>query len=58
MEKAFNDLGKDGWEIVSVTPIGLHVGGDSDLSFGGVGSGEVEGKFEKIAEYFKKTVKK
>ena len=58
MEKAFNDLGKEAWELVSVTPIGLHVRGDSDSSFGGIGSGEVEGKFEKIAAYFKKAVEK
>ncbi len=58
MEKAFNDIGKEGWELVSVTPIGLRVRGDSDSSFGGVGSGEVEGKFEKIAAYFKKAVEK
>ena len=27
MEKAFNDLGKEGWERVSVTPIGLALEG-------------------------------
>ena len=25
MEKTFNELGKDGWELVSVVPIGLKV---------------------------------
>ena len=49
MEKVFNELGKDGWELVSVTPIGL------SISFGGVGGGETSGQFEKIAAYFKKT---
>lgn len=58
MEKTFNDLGKEGWELVSVTPIGLFVKGDSDSSFGGVGSGELEGKFDNIAAYFKKVVEK
>lgn len=58
MEKAFNDLGKEGWELVSVTPIGLLVKGESDSSFGGIGSGEVDGKFVKIAAYFKKIVEK
>ena len=54
MEKAFNDLGKEGWELVSVTPIDLHIKGDYDATFGGVGTGETEGKFDKIAAYFKK----
>ena len=37
MEKAFNDLGKEGWELVSVTPIGLKVEGytDTTLWYGG-----------------------
>ena len=53
MEKAFNDLGKEGWELVSVTPIGLKVEGYTDTTLG-YGGGESSGKFEKIAAYFKK----
>ena len=55
MEKTFNDLGKDDWELVSVTPIGLKVEGYSDTTLGYVG-GESSGKIEKIAAYFKKQV--
>ena len=54
MEKAFNELGNEGWELVSVTPVCLSIKGDYDSSFGGVGGGETSGKFEKIAAYFKK----
>ena len=54
MEKAFNDLGKEGWELVGVTPIGLKVEGDSDTTLG-YGGGEVIGNFEIIAAYFKKS---
>jgi len=54
MEKTFNDLGKDGWELVSVVPIGLKIEGYSDVTLG-YGGGESSGKFEKIAAYFKKT---
>jgi len=54
MEKAFNDLGKEGWELVAVTPIGLSVRGEFDSSMGGIGSGETDGQFDKIAAYFKK----
>lgn len=56
MEKAFNDLGKEGWELVSVTPVGLSIKGDYDSSFGGIGSGDTSGEFTKIAAYFKKEV--
>ena len=55
MEKMFNDLGKDGWELVSVAPIGLKVEGDFDATLG-YGGGETKGRFEKIAAYFKKQV--
>ena len=55
MEKAFNDLGKDGWELVGIAPIGLKVDGRSDSTCG-YGGGEVSGKFEKIAAYFKKAI--
>ena len=55
MEKTFNELGKDGWELVSVVPIGLKIEGYSDVTLGYVG-GESSGKFEKIAAYFKKTM--
>ena len=55
MEKVFNDLGKDGWELVCVTPIGLKVEGHSDVTLG-YGGGESSGKFEKISAYFKKEV--
>ena len=55
MEKAFNDLGKEGWELVSATPIGLKVEGYTDTTFG-YGGGESSWKFEKIAAYLKKQV--
>ena len=55
MEKIFNDLGKDGWELVGVTPIGLKMEGYTDVTLG-YGGGESSGKFEKIAAYFKKEV--
>ena len=53
MEKAFNDLGKEGWELVGVTPIGLNIEGDFESTHG-YGGGETKGRFEKIAAYFKK----
>ena len=55
MEKAFNDLGKEGWELVAVTPVGLKVEGYSDVTLG-YGGGESSGQFDKIAAYFKKQV--
>ena len=55
MEKAFNDLGKEGWELVGVTPIGLNIEGDFESTHG-YGGGETSGKFDKIAAYFKKQV--
>ena len=55
MEKAFNDLGKDGWELVSDTPTGLMIKGDYDSTYG-YGGGETNGRFEKISAYFKKQV--
>ena len=58
MEKAFNELGKEGWELVSVTPVGLSIKGDYDSTFGGVGSGDTSGEFTKIAAYFKKAMEK
>lgn len=56
IEKPFNDLGKEGWELVSVTPVGLSIHGDFDTSFGGYGCGETNGHFDKLAAYFKKTI--
>lgn len=53
MEKVFNDLGKDGWELICVTPICLKMDGHSDVTLG-YGGGESSGKFERIAAYFKK----
>ena len=58
MENEFNELGKDGWELVSVAPVGLSIKGDYDSTFGGVGSGDTSGEFTKIAAYFKKAVEK
>ena len=37
MEKAFNDLGKDGWELVSVTPTGLMIRGDYEYVYANAG---------------------
>jgi hypothetical protein len=45
MEKAFNDLGKDGWELVSVTPTGLMIKGNYDSTYG-YGGGGTNGHFE------------
>ena len=56
MEKTFNDLGKEGWELVSVTPVGLKIKGEYCSDFGGLGGGDTEGSFTKIAAYFKKAV--
>ena len=55
MEKEFNELGKHGWELVSVTPVGLKIEGEVDTTFG-YGGGETKGSFEKIAASFKKEV--
>ncbi len=55
MEKALTDLGQEGWELVSVTPIGLQVEGYTDTTLG-YGGGERSGKLEKIAAYSKKQV--
>ena len=52
MEKVFNDLGKEGWELVSVTPVGMMIEGWSDMTHG-YGGGESRGAFEKIAAYFR-----
>ena len=54
MEKVFNELGKDGWELVGIAPIGLNIKGDYDSTMG-YGGGDVSGKFDKIAAYFKKS---
>ena len=54
MEETFKNLGEDGWELVSVVPIGLKIEGRTDMT-SGYGDGETSGKFEKIAAYFKKT---
>ena len=56
MGKAFNDLGKEGWELVSVTPISLDVKGEYSSSLCGIGDSKTEGKFEKISAYFNKEV--
>ena len=55
IEKAFNELGKDGWDLVSVTPVALKIEGEVDTTLG-YGGGETNGAFEKIAAYFKKEV--
>ena len=55
MENTFKKLGEDGWELVSVVPIGLKIEGYSDVTLG-YGGGESSGKFDKIAAYFKKTM--
>ena len=55
MVKSFNELGKEGWELVSVTPIGLNIEGDFESTHG-YGGGETSGKFDRIAAYFKKQV--
>ena len=55
MEETFMKLGEDGWELVSVVPIGLKIEGYSDVTLG-YGGGESSGKFDKIAAYFKKTI--
>ncbi|MBQ7640032.1 MAG: hypothetical protein IJS91_03470 [Bacteroidales bacterium] len=47
MSKIFNELGAEGWELVSVTPIRMSVNGRYDA---------INGGFDKIAAYFKKEI--
>ena len=54
MSKVFNELGAEGWELVSVTPIWMSVNGRYEATMGGFGGGETSGGFDKIAAYFKK----
>lgn len=55
MENVFNDLGKEGWELINVTPICLKVEGWSDMTHG-YGGSESKGAFERIAAYFKRLI--
>ena len=55
MEKTFNELGKNGWELVSVVPFCLKIEGRTDVTFD-YEVGESSEVFEKVAAYFKKTV--
>ncbi len=56
MTKVFNELGAEGWELVSVTPIRMSVSGRYEAINGGLGGGETTGSFDKIAAYFKKEI--
>ena len=53
MEKTFNELGKEGWELVSITPTILKIEGDYESTHG-YGGGDMTGGFEKLSAYFKK----
>ena len=57
MSKVFNELGAEGWELVSVTPIRMSVNGRYEAINGGLGGGETSGSFDTIAAYFKKEIK-
>ena len=53
LEKALNDIGKEGWELVSVAPTGLKVDGWSDGTFPH-SIGETKGGFTRITAFFKR----
>lgn len=53
VEKEWNVLGKEGWELVSFGPTGLEIGGSTVGGYGFV-DGDVKGGFGKLTAVFKR----
>ena len=54
-EKEWNELGKKGWELVSLVPTGLEING-STLGNGGYVDGDIDGRFSALTAVFKKGI--
>ncbi len=51
--RQLNDLGAQGWELVSLTPSELTVSGFSDYTWGN-GSGEISGGYKEFSAVLKR----